>query len=73
MHSLNSTTSLHAMSHYKLARFDNQRGSVDPLERRVASSLMKGEYKDSLKLNNATLSNGLFSSTLSGSSLGRGL
>ena len=47
MHCLNSSTGLHALNHYELTRFDNVRGGVnDPLERRVASSLMKGEYKD---------------------------
>ena len=46
VHALNSSTSLHALNHYELARFDNMRGTTDPLERRIASSLMKGEYKD---------------------------
>ncbi len=41
---------MHALNHYELTRFDNVRGAVeDPLERRLASSLMKGGYKDSLQ------------------------
>lgn len=49
VHALNSSTSLHALNHYELARFDNNRGAVnDPLERRIASSLLKTEYKDAL-------------------------
>jgi len=62
---LNSSTALNALNHYELTRFDNYRGSVsDPLERRVASSLLKGEYKDSLK------GTSLYSQTLNGPNSG---
>ncbi|CDW91065.1 UNKNOWN [Stylonychia lemnae] len=62
VHALNSSTSLHALNHYELSRFDNMRGSVaDPLERRIASSLLKGEYKDSL-MHKSSSSTGLYSS-----------
>ena len=60
VHALNSSTSLHALNHYELTRFDNMRGSVsDPLERRIASSLLKTEYKDQ---QNRFTSSGLLSS-----------
>mmetsp|Transcript_2973 Transcript_2973/g.2813 ORF Transcript_2973/g.2813 Transcript_2973/m.2813 type:complete len:206 (+) Transcript_2973:604-1221(+) len=64
---LNSTSSLNALNHYELSRFDNMRGSVgDPMERKLASSLLKHE----VNYNSGRFNGGSFGTSMNAQSFG---